>query len=189
MVDTLVSDTVDSINDPFGVNIGVNGDIAPTRCVDCGNGFEIPAGQRGRKPTKCPECRSAKAGTKSKSDEKTVNLVAEKLEKTVNTMAGTVAMMLVFVSPSDAQIVLKRTPALAKALGTWGSQNDRVKKVINKTADSTAALAVIGAALTLIIEILANHGVVPGPKKKPQAARPNPDTGGVVFPFHSAEGV
>ena len=181
MVDTLTSDTVDAANDPFGINVG---DIAPNRCTECGKGFEIKPGP-GRKPKKCPDCRTTSSSTSTGS--KTGNsVVAVKLENSINAMGAMTAMLLALGSPSDAAIISKKVPPLAKAAGQWGSENKRVRKVIENGANSLAAITVMVTLFDLVWSLLANHGLVPTGAKKPDLRVT--DDGGVVYPFHSAEG-
>lgn len=189
MTDTLTSDTVDAQHDPFGAQMG---DLAPNRCEVCGNGFEVNPGP-GRKSKKCPDCRTSrsagKTDTAGTANAAASSATAKKLENSINAMGAMSVLLLSSRSPSDAVILTRKVPPLAKTMGVWGAENKTVKKYIEGGANSLAAVGVLFSLFDLVWSLLANHGIVPGgPTPRPNLTVVPQAAAGGYSPFTTEQG-
>jgi hypothetical protein len=144
-------------------------DVKELTCSNCGDIFFIPSNQRGRRPTKCANCRSQKAdsapkqesagGPKSSGLGRPSNL--NKLEKSLAAQLAGVGSLISLFQPFDGMVIVHNSDDLAAALCKIAERNPNVRKALEQFVASSSYGELAFALFAVAGPILANHDVLP----------------------------
>lgn len=135
---------------------GTNGDAAHASgivCSECSTTFVHD--KPGRRPKKCPDCRTVRTTTATRGTRIT-NLEAALTDATVG-IGAAVCMFDAF----DGQVIMGGAPTFAHALSDVASRDPKVRKALERALSSMGWGQVILAAAMIAAPIMAHHGILP----------------------------
>jgi hypothetical protein len=83
------------------------------------------------------------------------------LERDLKATLDGVATALLFINPTDGQIIARRSDQLASAWARLANKNPGVRRVLVALTTGSAYGEVVIASLLVVIPILANHKLIP----------------------------
>jgi hypothetical protein len=148
-------DTPPSISD-----VSASKDVAPLRCQEPGCLAEIVKPARGRTPKFCDEHKGAKAsGTKSSLTGKSWPK-AKEVEALLNQYVAGLGMGVSFLNQEDGEIIVDKAPAVVHELVKLAADDKRLRTYLEFLATPGKYAPLSLACFSLILPILANHGIV-----------------------------
>lgn len=134
-------------------------DAEPSRCQfdGCSNSVVKPA--RGRTPKYCPDHRK-QTGTSSGRRSAGWS-AADDIERILNRYFTGLAFTVTLVNPTDGSIIAEGSEAVVHELVELGRQDKTWRKYLEMLAKPGKYGPLTIASATIIIPIMANHGLLP----------------------------
>lgn len=130
-----------------GPSENASGDVRV--CTVCGDSFMVPAGARGRKPTKCPVHRLR--DTQPRSTRQT------KLSSSLGQQLTSLGILVSTVDPICGQAVIAGVPNLVAELDVLAAANPKVRRFLQASAATGGWFGVIAAVVPIAVPIAVHH--------------------------------
>lgn len=133
-------------------------DVPPAAPTSTAGAEEPPAAKAG--PARARAKRAPKRDAAPKPGPGRPSNKAKRAEK-VGGMLATVGMCVMPFQPADGVAVMQHSPAIADAVAELAEQNKRIASFIDSATTNAAWVGVGIAVLPLVVQILANHELIP----------------------------